>query len=108
MLIAAAERTAGLSMEPRPFVLEKALGDFAVIYELNVYCRDPHAMHELYAALHRSILDSFNEYGVQIMTPHYETDPAQPKVVARKDFYAAPAVRKADKPLALVPSESNR
>ena len=95
MLIAAAERTPGLSMEPRPFVFEKALSDFAVIYELNVYCRDPHAMHERYAALHRSILDSFNEFGVQIMTPHYEGDPAQRKVVALKDSYAPPAARKA-------------
>jgi small-conductance mechanosensitive channel len=100
MLIAAAERTPGLAMEPRPFVLEKALGDFAVIYELNVYCRDPHAMHELYAALHRNILDSFNEFGVQIMTPHYEGDPAQPKVVAARNSYAAPAARKAAKSLA--------
>ena len=40
MLIQAAERTPGLAMEPRPFVLQKKLGDFAVTYELNVYCSD--------------------------------------------------------------------
>ena len=38
-------------------------------------------MLALYTALHRSILDVFNEYGVQIMTPAYEGDPEQPKVV---------------------------
>ena len=91
MLVTAAGRTAGLCLEPRPFVLEKALGDFAVTYELNVYCRDVQAMPQLYAELHRNILDLFNEYGVQIMTPAYETDPATPKVVPRKDWYAAPA-----------------
>ena len=38
MLLLAAERTAGVLLsEPRPFVLEKSLGDFAVTYELNVY-----------------------------------------------------------------------
>ena len=91
MLIAAAERTAGLSTEARPFVLEKQLGDFAVTYELNAYCSNPQSMAKIYAELHRNILDVFNEYGVQIMTPAYEGDPAVPKVVARDDWYAAPA-----------------
>jgi small-conductance mechanosensitive channel len=91
MLIAAAERTPGLELDPRPFVLEKALGDFAVVYELNVYSRKVDSLPRIYADLHRSILDIFNEYGVQIMTPAYETDPAEPKLVARKDWYAAPA-----------------
>jgi small-conductance mechanosensitive channel len=96
LLIAAAERTPGLASEPPPFILEKELGDFAVVYELNVYCRDVHAMGKLYAALHRNILDLFNEFGVQIMTPKYERDPDQPKVVARKDWYVSPAVPPAD------------
>ena len=91
MLLEAADRTAGLSKEPRPFVLEKRLGDFAVTYELNAYCHDVSAMPQLYAGLHRSVLDVFNEYGVQIMTPAYEGDPPEPKVVPRKDWYTAPA-----------------
>jgi small-conductance mechanosensitive channel len=91
MLIMAAERTSGLTMEPRPFVLEKKLADFAVTYELNVYCRNVPLMARLYAELHRNILDVFNEYGVQIMTPAYEGDPAEPKVVARKDWFLDPA-----------------
>ena len=45
----------------------------------------------MYAALHRSVLDVFNEYGVQIMTPAYEGDPEQPKIVPREQWYAAPA-----------------
>ena len=45
----------------------------------------------LYTDLHRHILDVFNEYSVQIMTPAYEHDPAQPKLVPREQWYAAPA-----------------
>src|SRR6185295_4417653 len=89
LLIAAAERTPGLASEPRPFVLEKKLGDFAVTYDLNVYTRSVESLAKLYAELHRNILDLFNEYGVQIMTPAYEGDPPEPKVVPKKDWYAA-------------------
>jgi small-conductance mechanosensitive channel len=91
MLLMAAERTPGLLKEPRPFILQQSLGDFAINYELNVYCDDASAMMALYTMLHRDILDVFNEYGVQIMTPAYEYDPEQPKVVPRAQWYAAPA-----------------
>jgi small-conductance mechanosensitive channel len=91
MLFVAAERTPGLLSDPGPFVRLKKLGDFSVTYELNVYCCNAQAMGQLYTELHRRILDVFNEYGVQIMTPAYEGDPREPKVVARQDWYAAPA-----------------
>ncbi|HXV77240.1 MAG TPA: mechanosensitive ion channel domain-containing protein, partial [Candidatus Polarisedimenticolaceae bacterium] len=41
MLRAAAGRTEGLLTDPAPFVLQSALGDFAVTYELNTYCNQP-------------------------------------------------------------------
>jgi hypothetical protein len=41
--------------------------------------------------LHKHVLDVFNEYGVTIMTPAYRADPPTPKIVARQDWYAAPA-----------------
>lgn len=91
MLRLAAERTPGLLREPPPFVLQKSLGDFAVTYELNVYCDNPQGMAQLYTALHQNILDAFNDYGVQIMTPAYEGDPEAPKVVPRDQWFAAPA-----------------
>jgi small-conductance mechanosensitive channel len=93
MLLMAVERTPGLLKEPAPFVLHRRLADFAVDYEVNAYIRDAHEMMPLYTALHRSILDVFNEYGVQIMTPEYESDPEQPKVVPKDQWYAAPARR---------------
>jgi len=91
MLRMAAERTPGLLAEPRPFVLQKALGDFCVTYEINAYCDQPQAMARIYTALHQNILDLFNEYGVQIMTPAYEGDTEQPKVVPKEHWFAAPA-----------------
>ncbi|HKA61369.1 MAG TPA: mechanosensitive ion channel domain-containing protein [Methylomirabilota bacterium] len=97
MLRLAAERTPGLLTDPPPFVLQKSLGDFAVTYELNAYCNDPHAMGRLYSAMHRNILDVFNENGVQIMTPAYEGDPETPKVVAKDQWFQAPA-RPPDEP----------
>jgi hypothetical protein len=48
-------------------------------------------MARMYSQMHQNILDVFNEYGVQIMTPAYEGDPDQPKVVPPKDWYSAPA-----------------
>jgi small-conductance mechanosensitive channel len=91
LLIAAAERTPGLLREPRPFVLQTALGDFYVHYELNAYTDHAAHMDQMYADLHRNVLDSFNEYGVQITSPNYVLDPKQAKIVPREQWYAAPA-----------------
>jgi small-conductance mechanosensitive channel len=91
MLLLAASRTTGMLAEPAPFVLQLSLGDFAVVYELNVGCDDTRALAFRYADLHRNILDVFNEHGVQIMTPAYEGDPESAKVVSKERWYAAPA-----------------
>ncbi len=91
MLLLAAERTKGIKQEPKPFILQQSLGDFAVNYELNVYCDDAKQMMKFYSALHRNILDVFNEYGVQIMTPNYEADTEQLKIVPKDQWYTPPA-----------------
>ena len=91
MLRMAADRTPGLLKEPAPFVLQKSLGDFCVVYEVNAYTPDAGRLPALYSALHANILDVFNEYGVQIMTPSYESDTPEPKLVRPGDWYAAPA-----------------
>jgi small-conductance mechanosensitive channel len=91
MLILAAERTTGLLKEPKPFVLQTALNDFYVSYELNAYTDLPQEMATIYSDLHRNIQDSFNEFGVQIMSPHYLGDPAQTKVVPKEQWYQPPA-----------------
>jgi small-conductance mechanosensitive channel len=91
LLLMAAERTSGLRKEPKPIVLQASLEDFYVKYTLLV-CLERQDMR-LYVLddLHAHIQDLFNEYGVQIMSPNYVLDPAAPKVVAKRDWYAAPA-----------------
>ncbi len=92
MLKLAADRTEGLLKQPAPFVLRRELGDFAVAHELNAYCSDPASMARIYSALHDNILDVFNEYEVAIMTPSYEADPVEPKLVPKDQWYAPPAM----------------
>jgi small-conductance mechanosensitive channel len=91
MLLLAAERTPGLLREPKPFVLQTALNDFYVGYELNVYTDRPLEMIQIYSELHQHIQDAFNEFGVQIMSPHYLGDPSRAKVVPKEQWYPAPA-----------------
>jgi small-conductance mechanosensitive channel len=93
LLLAAAERTEGLLKEPRPFVLQTALNDFYVSYELNAYTDRPLEMISIYSHLHQHIQDAFNEHGVQIMSPHYLGDPARAKVVPKEHWYPPPAQR---------------
>jgi len=45
----------------------------------------------LLAELRSHIQDAFNEHGVQIMSPHYRSDPSSIKVVRPEDWYRAPA-----------------
>ena len=82
MLIEAADRTTGLKKTPRPFVLWTALADFAINYQINAFTNRGASIIQLQSDLHRNIIDVFNENGVQIMTPSYESDPAEPKLPA--------------------------
>ena len=91
MLLLAAEHTEGLLKEPKPFIRQKSLGDYAVNYELNASCDNASKMMELYTKMHRNIQDVFNEHGVQIMSPAYKADPAESKVVPKERWYTPPA-----------------
>jgi small-conductance mechanosensitive channel len=93
MLEEAARRTGDIAGEPPPLVRQTALSDFYVEYRLFAYTPVAHAAQriDVLNRLHQNIQDVFNEHGVQIMSPHYMADPAEPQVVAKKDWYAAPA-----------------
>jgi small-conductance mechanosensitive channel len=91
MLLKAAERTAGLSPTCPPYVLQTSLSDFYVEYTLYVCVEDPMRRIPTFAALHANIQDAFNEYGVQIMSPHYWGDPAGAKVVPADKWFVPPA-----------------
>jgi small-conductance mechanosensitive channel len=71
LLIDAATRTTHVLKSPPPFVLQTALNDFYVTYELNAYTDAPEIMPWVYGELHENIQDAFNDAGVEIMSPHY-------------------------------------
>jgi len=91
LLLAAADATPNILKEPKPFVLQKSLDDFYVSYELNAFTDQPSRMAAIYSELHQNIQDRFNEYGVQIMSPHYEMDRAVRTVVPKERWYSPPA-----------------
>jgi small-conductance mechanosensitive channel len=71
LLISAAEATEGIMADKNPFVLQTALNDFNVSYQLNAYTALSNQMAAIYSRLHQNIQDKFNEAGVEIMSPHY-------------------------------------
>ena len=71
LLISAALATDDVLHDPPPFVLQTALNDFYVAYELNAYTDKPRNMLDVYSVLHQNIQDKFNEAGVEINSPHY-------------------------------------
>jgi small-conductance mechanosensitive channel len=91
MLLVAADRTPGLKKEPKPFVLQTSLSDFYVEYQLNAHLEKPEMRLPTLAALHANIQDAFNEHGVQIMSPHYESDPSEKVWVPKEKWFEPPA-----------------
>jgi small-conductance mechanosensitive channel len=72
-LIDAALRTDLLEKTPVPFVLQTSLDDFYVAYEINAYTKQPNQQPAIYSKLHQNIQDCFNEAGLEIMSPHYNS-----------------------------------
>jgi small-conductance mechanosensitive channel len=72
LLIDAALHTEQVMKMPKPFVLQTALNDFYISYQINVYTRSPNDMAVIFSKLHQNIQDSFNKAGVEIMSPHYK------------------------------------
>jgi small-conductance mechanosensitive channel len=67
-----AGETADVIASPEPFVLQKALGDCSVEYELNVYSRLPSATPRILSELHAGMQDAFSAAGIEILSPVYE------------------------------------
>jgi small-conductance mechanosensitive channel len=97
LLIEAANRTAHILKSPPPFVLQTALNDFYVAYEVNAYTDAPEIMPWIYGELHQNIQNTFNEGGVEIMSPHYTQIRDGNHTTIPADYltpdYEAPAIR---------------
>ncbi len=91
MLLLAAEQTTGIRKEPKPFVLQRSLSDFYVEYELRFHLQRPEDRIFVLSELHGQVQDAFNEFGVQIMSPHFEEQPEGRVLVPRSQWHATPA-----------------
>lgn len=91
LLQLAAERTPTVRKEPKPIVVQRALGDFSVQYELRAHIDAALDRSRAISDLHAQIQDAFNEFGVQIMSPAFESQPDGAVVVPRARWFTAPA-----------------
>ncbi|MGB6129284.1 MAG: mechanosensitive ion channel domain-containing protein [Psychrilyobacter sp.] len=64
----------GVLNTPKPFVLQKALGDFYVEYEINLYTSKEKKMQKIMSDLHANIQDNFHGERIEIMSPHYRVN----------------------------------
>ncbi len=71
LLIDAAKATEYILHNPEPFVFQTSLDDFYISYQINAYTRDAGKVAFILSELHKNIQESFNNSGVEIMSPHY-------------------------------------
>jgi small-conductance mechanosensitive channel len=98
LLLMAAERTPEILKNPPPFVQEVALSDFYIEYQLTVVTTNQENPGVTLSALNANIQDMFNEYGEQIMSPHYMMDPSQKVWVPKEKWHEPPAGPDDEKP----------
>ncbi|WP_051670483.1 mechanosensitive ion channel family protein [Bryobacter aggregatus] len=72
-LLEAARRTPHLLSDPSPFILQTALNDFNVSYELNAYTREANRIVAIRSELYRHIQDTFDDAQIEIMSPIYNS-----------------------------------
>jgi len=90
LLLAAAEKTAGVLKAPAPMVFQPELADFYVVYQLTVRLEPGSDRLKVLSELHQNIQDQFNERGVQIMSPHFEGQPDGKVWVPKSSWNQAP------------------
>ena len=91
LLLLGAARTQGIRAEPAPRVLQRELSDFYVQYQLLAHLQDGKNRAEVISELHAQIQDAFNEFGTQIMSPHFESQPERKIFVPKSEWHSAPA-----------------
>jgi small-conductance mechanosensitive channel len=92
LLLLAADRTPNVRQQPKPYVLQRQLSDFYVAYTLIARITDAKLRIETLSDLHAHIQDAFNEFGVQIMSPHFMMQPEGAVTVPPSKWHASPAV----------------
>lgn len=70
-LIKAAIATKHILPEPSPFVLQTALNDYNVSYELNACTDRPELIPQIFTELHQNIQDYCNAADIEILSPAF-------------------------------------
>lgn len=81
MLKTAAGKTPLIKEDPPPFVLQTALDDYYVRYQVNAYTESPQDQANIYSDMHALIQDEFARAGVEIMSPHYRANREGPSTI---------------------------
>ena len=84
MLIKAALATNQVQSIPSPYVYQRALSDFYVEYQLFMHTESPDIQIKILSELHQKIQDEFNQAGIQIMSPHFMSQPNHPVLSTTK------------------------
>ncbi|MEA9357634.1 mechanosensitive ion channel domain-containing protein [Bacteriovorax sp. PP10] len=71
MMIEAAERSPLISQDKKPFVLQTALNDYHISYQLNAFTENEDKIPGAYSELHQNIQEVFAENQVEIMSPGF-------------------------------------
>ena len=87
LLLDAANKTAGVRTEPAPRVWQRSLSSFYVEYELMISLDHPEDRLSILSELHTHIQDAFNEAGVQIMSPAFESQPENKVIVPKTKWF---------------------
>lgn len=91
MLELAATRAQGVDLSQPPLVRQLELKDWYVAYELQVRLLAGQSLAAARNELHSHIQDVFNEFNVQIMSPNFVMQPEGVVMVAKENWFTAPA-----------------
>ena len=69
LMLRSARETTGVSDLQEPYVLQTALNDFHVSYEVTAFVSDPSRYRESLSELHGRLQDRFAEAGIEILSP---------------------------------------
>ena len=90
LMTKAAGGTPGVLKDPAPTIYQTGLGSFGVDYQLVVHLEPRMTRVKVLSQLHQNIQDAFNEQGIQIMTPAFESQPEKPVLVPKERWSQGP------------------
>lgn len=91
LLIASAQGVPDVKEDPPPKVLQLRLDDFYVEYKLIVTTSHPERRFTIRSNLHQNMQDNFARAGVEIMSPHYQSNRSGEEITIPDNMDIPPA-----------------